>query len=40
MPKLVDIGEAELGREFVLEFYILLVLHREDKRGLKRIKED
>lgn len=28
MPKLVHIGEAELGREFVLEFYILLVLHR------------
>jgi hypothetical protein len=37
MPKLVDIGEAELGREFVLEFYILLVLHRvlllEERRG-------
>lgn len=27
MPKLVHIGEAELGREFVLEFYVLLVLH-------------
>lgn len=44
MPKLVDIGEAELGREFVLEFYILLVLHRvlllEERRGLKRIEED
>lgn len=48
MPKLVDIGEAELGREFVLEFYILLVLHRvffegrilEELRGWKRMKED
>jgi hypothetical protein len=44
MPKLVHIGEAELGREFVLEFYVLLVLHRvgllEERRGLKRIKED
>jgi hypothetical protein len=40
MPKLVHIGEAELGREFVLENCILLVLHREDKRGLKRIEED
>ena len=27
MPKLVHIGEAELSRKLVLEFYILLVLH-------------
>ena len=28
MPKLVHIGEAELSRKLVLEFYVLLVLHR------------
>ena len=28
MPKLVHIGEAKLSRKLVLEFYVLLVLHR------------
>ena len=28
MPKLVHIGEAELSRKLVLEFYVLFVLHR------------